>query len=133
MAAAAAVHDRTTVAIGYDGSGAAQGAVRWAAEYAASTSRRRVIHAWVRPLARSAGHGPAASSARPWTVFRRLRSPGEPVAPAPVDVDGTSRSSGARDSPPRGQELLDRAGEARTRAPQLLISVDLREGRAAMS
>jgi nucleotide-binding universal stress UspA family protein len=40
-----------TVAVGYDGSEAAQDAVRWAAEYAAAGHYRiRVIHAWVWPM-----------------------------------------------------------------------------------
>ncbi|MET1022517.1 MAG: universal stress protein [Arthrobacter sp.] len=41
----------TTVAVGYDGSEAAQEAVRWAAEYAAAGNfRLRVVHAWVWPV-----------------------------------------------------------------------------------
>ncbi|QCB95773.1 universal stress protein [Arthrobacter sp. PAMC25564] len=49
--APAAGHERTAVAVGYDGSEAAQLAVRWAAGYAAAgKSRLRVIHAWVWPL-----------------------------------------------------------------------------------
>ena len=40
-----------TVAVGYDGSEAAQDAVRWAAEYAAAGNYRiRVVHAWVWPM-----------------------------------------------------------------------------------
>jgi nucleotide-binding universal stress UspA family protein len=40
-----------TVAVGYDGSEAAQQAVRWAAEYAATVqSLLRVVHAWVWPV-----------------------------------------------------------------------------------
>jgi nucleotide-binding universal stress UspA family protein len=40
-----------TVAVGYDGSEAAQQAVRWAAEYAATVqSPLRVVHAWVWPV-----------------------------------------------------------------------------------
>ena len=40
-----------TVAVGYDGSEAAQDAVRWAGEYAAAGNYRiRVIHAWVWPM-----------------------------------------------------------------------------------
>lgn len=51
MTAPAAGHGRTTVAVGYDGSEAAQGAVRWAAEYATlGKYRLRVVHAWVWPL-----------------------------------------------------------------------------------
>ncbi len=51
MTAPAAGHHRTTVAVGYDGSEAAQEAVRWAAEYAAAGNYRiRVIHAWVWPV-----------------------------------------------------------------------------------
>ena len=51
MTASAAGHHRTTVAVGYDGSDAAQEAVRWAAEYAAAGNYRiRVIHAWVWPM-----------------------------------------------------------------------------------
>ena len=51
MTAPAAGHDRATVAVGYDGSEAAQDAVRWAAEYAAAGNYRiRVIHAWVWPM-----------------------------------------------------------------------------------
>lgn len=51
MTAPAAGHHRTTVAVGYDGSEAAQDAVRWAAEYAAAGNYRiRVIHAWVWPM-----------------------------------------------------------------------------------
>ncbi|MDR7081793.1 nucleotide-binding universal stress UspA family protein [Arthrobacter ginsengisoli] len=263
MTAPAAGHERTTVAVGYDGSEAAKEAVRWAAEYAAAGKYRlRVVHAWVWPmftkklgpvkgvegsglrhsaesilaegveLARTAlaaartpadaaaetvsgepatETGPdvegvmetglpaavlrdaagdarllvvssrglggvlgqlagsvcldlAGSSPCPLMVVRRLRSPGEPVAPVVVGIDGTSRSSealsgaarlavvlgtalrivhidqtrgGTREShgrhgPLRGQELLDHAnGEARNQAPQLSISVDLREGHAA--
>ncbi len=44
-------HGHPTVAVGYDGSEAAQDAVRWAAEYAAAGNYRiRVIHAWVWPM-----------------------------------------------------------------------------------
>ncbi len=44
-------HGPATVAVGYDGSEAAQDAVRWAAEYAAAGNYRiRVIHAWVWPM-----------------------------------------------------------------------------------
>ena len=51
MTAPAAGHGRTTVAVGYDGSEAAQEAVRWAAEYAAAGNYRiRVVHAWVWPM-----------------------------------------------------------------------------------
>ncbi|WP_024365251.1 universal stress protein [Arthrobacter sp. TB 26] len=51
MTAPAAGHARTTVAVGYDGSEAAQEAVRWAAEYAAAGHYRlRVVHAWVWPM-----------------------------------------------------------------------------------
>ena len=51
MTAPAAGHERTTVAVGYDGSEAAQDAVRWAAEYAAAGNYRiRVVHAWVWPM-----------------------------------------------------------------------------------
>lgn len=51
MTASAAGDERTTVAVGYDGSEAAQAAVRWAAEYAASGGYRlRVVHAWVWPI-----------------------------------------------------------------------------------
>lgn len=51
MTASAAGHHRTTVAVGYDGSEAAQEAVRWAAEYAAAGNYQiRVIHAWVWPM-----------------------------------------------------------------------------------
>ncbi|MET3922893.1 universal stress protein [Arthrobacter sp. UYEF20] len=49
--APAAGQGRSTVAVGYDGSEAAQQAVRWAAEYAATVrSPLRVIHAWVWPV-----------------------------------------------------------------------------------
>lgn len=51
MTAPAAGDERTTVAVGYDGSEAAQAAVRWAAEYAAAGGYRlRVVHAWVWPI-----------------------------------------------------------------------------------
>ena len=51
MTAPAAGDERTTVAVGYDGSEAAQAAVRWAADYAASGGYRlRVVHAWIWPL-----------------------------------------------------------------------------------
>lgn len=51
MTAPAAGHAQTTVAVGYDGSEAAQEAVRWAAEYAAAGHYRlRVVHAWVWPM-----------------------------------------------------------------------------------
>lgn len=51
MTAPAAGHARTTVAVGYDGSEAAQEAIRWAAEYAAAGHYRlRVVHAWVWPM-----------------------------------------------------------------------------------
>ena len=51
MTAPAAGDERTTVAVGYDGSEAAQAAVRWAAEYAAAGGYRlRVVHAWVWPV-----------------------------------------------------------------------------------
>jgi len=51
MTAPAAEDERTTVAVGYDGSEAAQAAVRWAAEYAAAGGYRlRVVHAWVWPV-----------------------------------------------------------------------------------
>ena len=44
-------HGHATVAVGYDGSEAAQEAVRWAAEYAAAGNYGiRVIHAWVWPM-----------------------------------------------------------------------------------
>lgn len=49
--APAAGHERTTVAVGYDGSESAGQAVRWAAEYAAAVnSPLRVVHAWVWPV-----------------------------------------------------------------------------------
>ena len=51
MTAPAAKDERTTVAVGYDGSEAAQAAVRWAAEYAAAGGYRlRVVHAWIWPV-----------------------------------------------------------------------------------
>ena len=51
MLAPAAGQGRSTVAVGYDGSEAAQQAVRWAAEYAATLqSPLRVVHAWVWPI-----------------------------------------------------------------------------------
>lgn len=51
MTAPAAGPERTAVAVGYDGSEAAQEAVRWAAEYAAAGKfRLRVVHAWVWPM-----------------------------------------------------------------------------------
>ena len=51
MTAPAAGGAHTTVAVGYDGSDAAQHAVRWAAEYAAAGQYRlRVVHAWVWPV-----------------------------------------------------------------------------------
>lgn len=51
MTAPAAGHQRITLAVGYDGSEAAQDAVRWAAEYAAAGHYRiRVVHAWVWPM-----------------------------------------------------------------------------------
>ncbi|MET4134953.1 universal stress protein [Pseudarthrobacter sp. PvP090] len=51
MTAPAAGDERTTVAVGYDGSEAARAAVRWAAGYAASGGYRlRVVHAWVWPI-----------------------------------------------------------------------------------
>jgi nucleotide-binding universal stress UspA family protein len=51
MTAPAAGHHRTTVAVGYDGSDAAQEAVRWAAGYAAAGNYKiRVVHAWVWPM-----------------------------------------------------------------------------------
>ena len=51
MTAPAAGNGRTTVAVGYDGSDAAQAAVRWAAEYAAAGGHRlRVVHAWIWPV-----------------------------------------------------------------------------------
>jgi nucleotide-binding universal stress UspA family protein len=51
MTAPAGGHHRTAVAVGYDGSEAAQEAVRWAAEYAAAGNYRiRVVHAWVWPM-----------------------------------------------------------------------------------
>ncbi|HSL35791.1 MAG TPA: universal stress protein, partial [Arthrobacter sp.] len=51
MTAPAAGDERTTVAVGYDGSEAAQAAVRWAAEYAAAGGYRlRVVHAWIWPV-----------------------------------------------------------------------------------
>ena len=51
MTAPAAGHHRITVAVGYDGSEAAQEAVRWAAEYAAAGNYLlRVVHAWVWPM-----------------------------------------------------------------------------------
>jgi nucleotide-binding universal stress UspA family protein len=49
--APAADQGRGTVAVGYDGSEAAQPAVRWAAEYAATLAAPlRVVHAWVWPV-----------------------------------------------------------------------------------
>jgi len=49
--APAAGQGRGTVAVGYDGSEAAQQAVQWAAEYAATLqSPLRVVHAWVWPI-----------------------------------------------------------------------------------
>lgn len=51
MTAPAAGDERTTVAVGYDGSEAAQAAIRWAAEYAAAGGYRlRVVHAWIWPV-----------------------------------------------------------------------------------
>ena len=51
MTAPAAGEDRTTVAVGYDGSEAAQAAVRWAAEYTAAGGYRfQVVHAWIWPV-----------------------------------------------------------------------------------
>ena len=51
MTAPAAGEERTTVAVGYDGSEEAQSAVRWAAGYAAAGGYGlRVVHAWVWPL-----------------------------------------------------------------------------------
>lgn len=51
MTAPAAGDERSTVAVGYDGSEAAQAAVRWAAEYAAAGGYRiRVVHAWIWPV-----------------------------------------------------------------------------------
>jgi nucleotide-binding universal stress UspA family protein len=51
MTVPAAAHERTTVAVGYDGSEASKEAVRWAAEYAAAGKYRlRVVHAWVWPV-----------------------------------------------------------------------------------
>lgn len=51
MSAPAAGHERTIVAVGYDGSEAAQLAVRWAAEHAAAGKfSLRVVHAWVWPM-----------------------------------------------------------------------------------
>jgi nucleotide-binding universal stress UspA family protein len=51
MTAPAAGDERSTVAVGYDGSEAAQAAVRWAAEYAAAGGFRvRVVHAWIWPV-----------------------------------------------------------------------------------
>jgi nucleotide-binding universal stress UspA family protein len=49
--APAAGQGRSTVAVGYDGSEAAQQSIRWAAEYAATLhSPLRVVHAWVWPV-----------------------------------------------------------------------------------
>ena len=43
--------ERSTVAVGYDGSEAAQAAVRWSAEYASAGGYRlRVVHAWIWPV-----------------------------------------------------------------------------------
>lgn len=51
MTAPAEGHERSTVAVGYDGSEAAQEAVRWAADYAvAGGYRLRVVHAWIWPV-----------------------------------------------------------------------------------
>ncbi|AOT03211.1 universal stress protein [Arthrobacter sp. U41] len=51
MTAPAAGQERTTMAVGYDGSDAAKDAVRWAAGYAAAGGHRlRVVHAWVWPM-----------------------------------------------------------------------------------
>lgn len=51
MTAPAAGDERTTVAVGYDGSEAAQAAIRWAAAYAAAGGYRlRVVHAWIWPV-----------------------------------------------------------------------------------
>ncbi|MDN4642809.1 universal stress protein [Arthrobacter sp. PsM3] len=51
MTAPAAGPERTTVAVGYDGSEAAKEAVQWAAQYAAAGQYRlRVVHAWVWPM-----------------------------------------------------------------------------------
>ncbi|MCB5293196.1 universal stress protein [Arthrobacter sp. SO3] len=51
MTAPAAGPERTTVAVGYDGSEAAKEAVQWAAQYAAAGNYRlRVVHAWVWPM-----------------------------------------------------------------------------------
>lgn len=49
--APAAGHERTTVAVGHDGSATARQAVRWAAGYAAAAqSPLLVVHAWVWPV-----------------------------------------------------------------------------------
>jgi len=220
MTAPAAGHHRTTVAVGYDGSEAAQDAVRWAAAYAAAGHYKiRVIHAWVWPVftkklgpvrgvegsglrhaaeatlaegvglartaldaARTAAQAPAAgnqaavgsavegavegvmetglpapvlrdaardarllvvssrglggvlghvagsvcldlagSSPCPLMVIRRMRSPGQAVAPVVVGVDGTSRSSAALAGAARLAGLLG--------APLQVVHIDQTRGR----
>ena len=103
MTAPAAGHQRTTVAVGYDGSEAAQDAVRWAAEYAAAGNYRiRVVHAWVWPMftkklgpvrgveGSGLGTPPRRSSRRVLTWHALPSPPPEPPAPAA----GVSRERG---------------------------------------
>jgi nucleotide-binding universal stress UspA family protein len=95
MTASAAGDERTTVAVGYDGSEAAQAAVRWAAEYAASGGYRlRVVHAWV------------------WPIFTKKLGPVK-------GVEGSGLRHGAEVVLAEGVELARQAvAEAQRRSPQ---------------
>lgn len=106
MTAPAAGHGRTTVAVGYDGSEAAQGAVRWAAEYAtAGRYRLRVVHAWVWPLftkklgpvrgVEGSGlrHAAEAILAEGVELARTAHAAARKAAPGPGEPDAAARGT----------------------------------------
>ena len=129
MTAPAAGHHRTTVAVGYDGSEAAQEAVRWAAEYAAAGNYKiRVIHAWVWPMftkklgpvrgVEGSGlrHSAEAILAEGVDVARTALAAARTAAPAPATGNATETGSGVEGVMETGLPapvLRDAASDAR--------------------
>ncbi|MEC5193315.1 MULTISPECIES: universal stress protein [unclassified Arthrobacter] len=104
MTTPAAGHAPTTVAVGYDGSEAAQEAVQWAAEYAvAAQYRLRVVHAWVWPVF-TKNLGPVKG-----VEGSGLRHSGEAILAAGVDLARRSFPN-ARGSGGPGVESVLEAG-----------------------
>ncbi|MGP4030980.1 universal stress protein [Pseudarthrobacter sp. 1C304] len=117
MTAPAAGHGRTTVAVGYDGSEAAQGAVRWAAEYAAAGKYRlRVVHAWVWPLftkklgpvrgVEGSGlrHAAEAILAEGVELARTAHAAARNAAPGPPEPDAAAGGTAPAADTPAGAE-----------------------------